>query len=125
MKVKCIKLLGLNRNIVESSNWLEIGAVYHVITIYIDLFKGVSYRIINSDSDSIVSGMGIQDASAFEIVSDVIPASWKVKVLKNTAITISPLAWQKNGWWEAFYEDDPVAHTEFEREYNLILAEDP
>ena len=69
--------------------------------------------------------MGYHSADCFEIVSDVIPSNWRVKIYKMSDIDISPAAWQEHGFLETFYDADPTVYPIFERERDIILSEDP
>lgn len=125
MKVKCVRLLDSDDKEVESSPWLTLGRIYHVMTLYIESKRRCSYRIIGNDRDPGFTAMGYHSADCFEMVSDVIPSNWRVKIYKMSDIDISPAAWQEHGFLEAFYDADPTVYPIFERERDIILSEDP
>lgn len=125
MKVKCIRILDSSDKEVEFSPWLTLGRIYHVMGIYIEPGRGRRYQIISHNRDPGFATMGYHSAECFEIVSDVIPSNWRVKIYKMTDIDISPEAWQMPGFLEDFYDADPKAYSIFERERNIILSEDP
>jgi hypothetical protein len=125
MKVKCVRILDSAGKEIESSPWLTLGRIYHVMTIYIESDKRRSYRIISNNRDPGFATMGYHSAECFEIVSDVIPSNWRVKIYKMADIDISPEAWQVPGFLEDFYDADPKAYSIFERERDVILSEDP
>jgi len=125
MKVKCVRLLNADDKEVESLPWLTVGRIYHVMGISIEPNRGRRYQIISHDRDPGFATMGYHSADCFEIVSDVIPSNWRVKIYKMSDIDISPAAWQEPGFLEAFYDADPTAYPIFERERDIILREDP
>ena len=125
MKVKCVKLVDVNGDPVEFSPWLTISRVYHVMGIFMDQQSGLRYRIISQDRDPGFATMAYQDAGLFEVVSDIIPSNWRIRILNNSTIDISPAAWQQNGFLEAFYNRDQSSYPIFERERDAVFREDP
>lgn len=125
MKVKCIRLLDWNGREVETSPWLTLARIYHVMGISIGSDKRCHYQIISNDRDPGFAAMGYHSADCFEIVSDVIPSNWRVKIYKMSDIDISPSAWQEPGFLESFHEADPDTYPIFERERDIIRKEDP
>lgn len=125
MKVKCVRLLNADNKEVEFSPWLTLGRTYHVMGISVEPSRGRRYQIISHDRDPGFATMGYHAAECFEIVSDVIPSNWRVKIYKMSYIDISPEDWQVPGFLEAFYDADPSAYPIFERERNIIRQEDP
>jgi hypothetical protein len=125
MKVKCTQLLNESGAPESDSPWLTIGQTYHVMSIFMDQQSGLRYRIISSERDPGFATMAYQSAKSFEVVSKKVPSNWNVRILDNAAIDISPVAWQQPGFIESFYDRDPDAYTVFERERDIIRAEDP
>lgn len=125
MKVKCIRLLDVFGREVEASPWLTLGRTYHVASIEITPDGKRSYGIVTSERAGEWPNMGGHQAECFEIVSTMAPSNWRSKVNANGAISIAPAAWQEPGFLEAFYDRDPIAYHIFEKEYGLILSEDP
>ena len=69
--------------------------------------------------------MGCHQAECFEVVSTVIPSNWRVWIHESSAIGISPQSWQGPGFAEALVEHDASAYSVFEKERQVILAEEP
>ena len=124
MKVECVRLLNADDKEVESSPWLALGRIYHVMGISIEPNRGCRYQIISHDRDPGFANMGYHSAECFEIVSDVVPSNWKIKIYKMSNVDISPGAWQEPGFLENFYDADPATYVIFEQERNIILNED-
>jgi hypothetical protein len=125
MKVKCTSLFNAKGEMVDSSPWLTVGRVYHVMSIFMDQQSGLRYRIISNERDPGFATIGYQSAKSFEVVSGVVPSNWRIRILENSAIDVSPTSWQQNGFLEAFYDRDPEAYLVFERERDIIRTEDP
>lgn len=62
MKVKCVRLLNAGGEAVESSSWLSLGRMYHVMGSYIDPGGKRSYRIISRHPEGEWPQMGYHDA---------------------------------------------------------------
>lgn len=124
MKVKCVCLLDAFGREVESSPWLTLGRVYHVMSIFVDSEGHRSYGIINRHPEGEWPQLGRHQAECFEVVSEVIPSNWR-EWEREGVKGVSPVAWQAAGFYEAFYDHDPATYPVFERERDLILKEDP
>jgi hypothetical protein len=124
MKVKCIRLLNADGEEVESSSWLTLGHVYHVMGIYVAPDGRRSFRIISRNPEREWPQMGYQNAQCFEVISEKVPSNWREWGNKS-ACGIGPEAWQTPGFLEAFYDHDPATYPIFERERDIILREDP
>jgi hypothetical protein len=125
MKVKCTQLFDASGAPESASAWLTIGQTYHVMSILMDQQSGLRYRIISSERDPGFATMAYHSAKSFDVVSKKTPSNWNVRILDNAAIDISPEAWQRAGFLESFYDRDPDAYALFERERDIIRAEDP
>jgi len=125
MKVKCVRLLDAFGREVASSPWLTLGRIYHVVTVEIDAAGKRRYGLVTSEKAGEWPSMGEHQAECFELVSATVPSNWRSKIDANGTISIAPGAWQESGFFEAFYDHDLATYPIFEREYNLILNEDP
>lgn len=124
MKVKCIRLLDADGREVESSSWLTLGSVYHVLSIFVNKNGRRSYGIVNRQTEGEWPQLGSHQEECFEVVSNKVPSNWCEWSGENVS-GVSPLAWQSPGFYEAFYDHDPTTYPIFERERDLIIAEDP
>ncbi len=125
MKVKCIRLLDSNDKKVDSSPWLTLGRIYHVLSIFISQDGKRSYGIISHEREGEWPNMVSLQSDCFELVSTVIPSNWCVWVHESSAIGISPKAWQDPKFEEGFFDHDPATYPIFQREIEIILREDP
>jgi len=124
MKIKCIKLLDSDGNHISYSPWLKLGSVYHVLSIDIDIYRNINYGIVPFYvKDEWPSYISVSD-KCFDIVSDIVPKNWDIKINKSGYISISPASWQKGNFFEDFSNREPYTYEIFKSELNLILEED-
>lgn len=62
---------------VEFSPWLNLGQIYHVMSIFIDKNGRRNYGIINRHPDGEWPQMGSHQAECFEVVSEIVPSNWR------------------------------------------------
>lgn len=124
MKIKCIQLLDSDGQEVAHSPWLDLGRTYHVMAMHVAPSGKRFFSIVSSQPDGEWPQMGNYQADCFEVVSDVLPSNWRDWFNENSSGT-SPAAWQKPGFYEAFYDHEPAAYSIFDRERTVILKEDP
>ena len=110
--------------IVESSSWLVLGHIYHVMSIFTDKNRKRRYGIINRHPEGEWPQLGSHQAECFEVVSELVPSNWREWVGEGVS-GISPVAWQAPGFYEDFYDHDPATYPIFQRERDIILNEDP
>ena len=124
MKVRCIRLLNSEGYDVDSSPWLTLGRIYHVMSTHIDYNGQCSYGIINSHPSGEWPQLGRHQSQCFEVVSNVIPSNWR-EWRRGQGGGMSPVAWQTPGFYEKFYDHEPEAYSIFEQERDVIFHEDP
>ncbi len=127
MKVRCIKLLNsLGQEVDPLHSSLSIGKVYYVMGIDILPDGAANYRLLTKfDKEELPSDMALYSTKCFEIISDVIPSNWAIKIHKMSLIEVCPSSWHQPGFLENFYDRDPSAYKKFEQERDLIMQEDP
>ena len=124
MKVKCVCLLDHEGNVISSSPWLNIGATYHVLSIFID-GKGGRRFWLNYQNQNEWPSIVEHRAECFEIVSTVVPSNWRLWIHESSAMGVSPFSWQSAEFTEALLEHEAKAYSIFEYERGIILNEDP
>jgi hypothetical protein len=62
-------------------------------------------------------------AEQFEITDPRLPLSWIFKMPKPPVWKLTPSAWAKEGFWEAYCDDDAVALSLFRREFSLLTGD--
>jgi hypothetical protein len=119
MKVRCVKLLDSRDQPVDHSPWANLGAVYNVLSIWVEPGH-TRYRILGEQSPP-----GLFSPDMFEIVSSVIPNTWRIGSPKPGCLSLEPEPWMRPGFWEEFYDHDAQAAACFEEEKRKIIASDP
>jgi len=120
MKIRCIKLLNVFREPTDDQYWVKLGAIYQVLTIWVDE-RGVAFRIISERDES----PGLHPLEMFEIVSPIIPPNWVIASPSPGCLSLAPEPWTQKGFWERYFDFEPEALECFEREKAKILAADP
>jgi hypothetical protein len=122
MRVRCIKLINPNTGKPENSNsWLSIGKIYHVLCLNAELNGICNLRLIGDDGKT----PALHDIRQFEMVSPIIPPSWKVSFIANGYFTLVPEKWSEEGFWERYFDGDPRTVQVFEEERKKIIEFDP
>jgi hypothetical protein len=83
------------------------------------------YSIVTDYKEGDWPQMAGHRSECFEVVSTVVPSNWKAWIARDSAIGISPAAWQVNNFSDAFYDHAPGVFSIFSRERAIILNEDP
>ncbi len=106
---------------------LEVDKVYHVFEIFFEPSRGIFYRIIKDHKEPGYVSMALFPSSCFTVVSTVVPSNWGIKIYSGGDVSISPVNWLRDGFYEEFYdsvESDEI-YKIFEIERDIIMAEDP
>lgn len=118
MKVKCIAIFdSYSGSALEKSPWLTVGTVYSVLSVFVAEEKPAEYRLLADDGFT----PGMYRADQFELVSNVIPANWVVNFEAGLYFELAPRAWLKDGFWEEYFDGNPIAIESFESEKNEIF----
>jgi hypothetical protein len=95
----------------ERSPWLTVGREYDVLEIVAQPGREVLFRLLGDDA---TGGPGLWDSRLFTAASTDLPSHWVASVDGNGIIRIGPEAWQREGFWEAYFDGDPAAVRAFE-----------
>jgi hypothetical protein len=125
MKVKFVKLIDINGNKIQHSQWLSLNNTYHVLSITIESSGNRLYELVSYHKDGEWPISALHNADEFEIVSIKIPSNWQFWLDENGNMGAAPKKWLENGFYEAFYDRDPAVYDIFENERNIIIQEDP
>lgn len=98
---------------------LTIGEEYTVLEVISGhTFESPSYRLLDDSKNS----PALHLSRNFEISDTQIPANWGIKLVPPDVIWLGPISWQKNGFWESFFDGERWAKTEYEQELAIILS---
>jgi len=121
MKVRCTRLLDEDTgDVLESSSWLTVNKVYHVLSVNIEHDLPVKFQLISDDGQT----PAYHEANQFEIVSNIIPQGWVIDFLSKSHFSLSPKAWSQSGFWESYFDGELEAIELFNSEKNSIVSED-
>jgi hypothetical protein len=119
MKVRCITLLNSRGQPVERSAWAKVGAVYHVLGIWIEPSQ-TRLRLVGEQPTP-----ALFEPEMFEVVSSIVPSMWVVTFPRSGCLSFAPAEWSGPGFWEAFFDREPNAVACFEEQRRMIIASDP
>jgi hypothetical protein len=120
VKVRCIRVLNYKGEAAARSSRLDVGGVYHVLCIWSQQGQ-VSLRVVGKEPET----PALYRLEMFEVVSSKVPAVWEAFAPRPDCLSISPPEWNQTGFWEDFFDRDPVAAECFERIRAQIVAADP
>jgi hypothetical protein len=66
----------------------------------------------------------LYEALQFEIVSEVIPSNWEIRIFNNTLLIVGPKEWRENGFWDKYYDHHSDALEAYQREAQIIYEEE-
>lgn len=118
MKVVCRRLINpVTFKEVDVGPWAEIGSEYVVLELSSKLGGRTWLRIL---ADGKMPHLLL--AEMFETTSSRIPSNWSIH-LSGDLFNIRPKSWSRPGFWEEYFDREPSAVSDFERELALITAE--
>lgn len=88
--------------------WLRPDDEYVVLAIEVDLRKGVFYRIASRQGTP-----ALFEAELFTVTDPRVDGSWVVRYNDAGDIGLTPEAWSAPGFWEDYFNQDPVALERF------------
>jgi hypothetical protein len=116
MKVMCTSLpLRPDGEPFDRHPWLTLHAEYHVVSVNAVPEFYVHLRILTDEGS-----LGLWESKYFMTVDDTVPDSWTVRVAEDGVLRLAPTAWHAVGFWEAYYDDDPVAIEAVEAELRRL-----
>lgn len=119
MKVLCTRvptpLDGLH---LDSSPWVTVDKQYTVLCILAESGGRVQLNLLTDDGQS----FGWFDSDCFLTVDPAIPSSWSAQISEDGTLELAPQDWLQEGFWERYYEGDPVAREAADREVAVLLG---
>lgn len=119
MKVRCVKTLDSAGHEISRSPWLKLGAVYHVLSIWIEPGR-TRFRLVGEEPTPVLF-----DPEMFEVLTSQIPNTWVIASPAPGYFSIAPQAWNLTGFWERYFQGDTVAVAVFDEERTKIIEADP
>jgi hypothetical protein len=120
MKVRCERLLSpTTGQPVQASPLLTIGREYLVLSVVAEQRNRILLRLIDDEGGS----PSVWDARMFTTSSTRIPHVWDGRLDQDGNLTLAPPAWQRRGFWEAYFDGDASAVAEFRAGLEAIRSE--
>lgn len=104
----------------QESSWIRVGREYVVLGVEAVPGRGVSFRIEDAEQGS----SSMWNSEMFDVVDPALPKSWVAQVDGRGTLFLEPEAWLEDGYWERFFDRDPVALDAYDRESALIKHAD-
>lgn len=97
-------------NLQDQSCWLTIGKTYDALEISFDGTWLV--RLVGDGAN----GVALFQLEMFEVVEPHVAPNWIATWSSKGAFSLSPEPWTQPGFWERYYDRDPIASQIFEEE---------
>jgi hypothetical protein len=121
MKVRCIRLTDTKGNPAKRSAWLTVGKVYDVLSVLLDPEGRWQLRLIGDKPN----GVAIFNLDQFEVLNADVSKAWVLVWKKGGAFELTTKAWNRQGFWEEFYDKKPEATKIFKEEAQKIIDSNP
>jgi len=120
MIVRCVRIINeITGEPLPPNSWLTVGRTYVVLAVFVAEGASPKYRIIGDDAVTPALHAAIQ----FDIVSGALPTIWKAHLVPRKYFELAPLSWTVAGFWEAYFDRDPVAEAAFREAHRTLIAE--
>jgi hypothetical protein len=107
MRVVCDRIVSpTTGESLTTSPWLTVGREYEVLEVVAYPEGEIQFRLLGDDAGG---GPGVWDSRLFHTSSGDVPADWVATIDERGVLRLGPAAWQREGFWEAFFDDDPAA----------------
>ncbi len=112
MRVVCVYLQNpTTGESATTSPWLTMHHEYEVLEIYAYPGMRVEFRLLSDDG----STPALFDSAMFMTADGELPVSWVARLEEGGVLRIGPAGWMEEGFWEAYFDRDPLAVEAFER----------
>ena len=125
MRVRCTRLLaGLGKPELHSG-WLTVGREYTVLELSMIPAEGTGRSAVElrveADDASIPA---LFDSASFEVIDGRLPPNWRALISADGRIGFSPGAWQRQGFWEDFFDQTAEALATYRFERDVMRMDD-
>jgi hypothetical protein len=119
MRVRCLRIVNPVTHELEVRNAsIKVGEEYVVLEVIASPRRHVQLRLnLAPDEPS------LWDSEMFDTVDRSIPSNWGARVSGEGFLSIGPMRWLEDGFWEGYFDDEPSAVALFEDELAITLAE--
>lgn len=99
--------------------WFLEGEVLSVLSVSAAPLEGVKFLIWSSLQEAAVLFSGAE----FEVVDKSLSQRWVFSIDSHGFLDLAPEAWQDDGFWERYHDEESIAEQTFMREMALIIGE--
>ena len=122
MKVRCVRLpVAVDGVRPVPSPWLTVDREYTVVSVLAEFGGRVQLQLVTDDDPT----LGWFDSDCFRTVDPEVPRTWSARVGDGGTLELAPGDWLAEGFWERFYDGDPVARDSVDRELAVLVPRTP
>jgi hypothetical protein len=125
MKVRCVKIINIDREEVEEDQYVSIGHEYIVLCLFASVDRPLVQLALGEWKNPY-----LYDARMFETVCNKIPSSWRAVVRSDGLINVGPESWLRPMFWDDLYGNEGSSEeatlravADYRRELALLLEE--
>lgn len=112
MRVLCLQIINPITGVNESTSpWLDLDDEYEVLEVYAYPGGRIDLRLAAKDAGT----PALFDSTMFMTIDDTIPPTWTVRLEDGGALRLAPREWMRPGFWDAFFDGDPDAVSDYRR----------
>jgi hypothetical protein len=120
VRVRCVAVISATTGEpMEKSAWLTIGKMYDVLALAATPHGDILFRLVGDDDHR----PGLFASSQFEIVDGRLPRCWSAMMRSDGSLQLGPQPWQRPGFWEEYFDDEPGAIAAYENAFSAIMEE--
>jgi len=113
VKVLCVTL---GDSQPSPTGWLTLHREYLVLAILALPGRTIRFRVLSDDGRTPI----LADSSLFAAPVQPLPATWAGTVTEDGVVELGPQRWLEPGFWERFFDRDPVAVEVFSQEVEAL-----
>lgn len=117
MKLRCV-VMRRSRTERSGGSGLTVGKLYDALELEVSS-SFIRVRVVDDD------GQPTQWMfDGFELVDSQVPSTWHASLTEDGVLTLGPQAWQDEGFWWAYFDDQADAIANFERGRSAMVRAD-
>ena len=108
MRVRCVSIVNpATLESQSSSAWVRIGSAYGVVGIYTPAAGPATLRIVDESGTP-----SLWPSTMFVSDGPELSGGWGCEVVDG-AVTLAPVPFLEPGFWEAYFDGDPIRRARF------------
>jgi hypothetical protein len=98
------------------TGWLTVHREYIVLAILALPGRSIKFRVLADDGHTPI----LADSSLFAALVQPLPGTWAATVTEGGVVKLGPQRWLEPGFWEHFFDGDPVAVEVYRQEVEAL-----